>query len=224
MSPAQKQSLLENQQRLLRLEPGEQQRLRAFAAELEQDPEAARLREVMLRYEAWTQRLPLDIRSELAQLTGDARVARVKQLIGEEARLAALRLSPEDAALVAAWIEHRVMANMPPEQRERLEQATDAERRRMIGRLIWQRSQQSGMAHGFNFRTQDLQALAETLSPEARRQMAQAATAHRGQQLIGEWMRQSLGMNGGSSRGVGISPRGMGGDFRQPSRRGRPRD
>ncbi|HEY5313334.1 MAG TPA: hypothetical protein VIK18_12480 [Pirellulales bacterium] len=213
MSPEQKQTLLENQQRLEQLEPDEQRRLRAFAAALEQDPEADRLRAIMLRYAAWVRQLPMEKRSELLQLSGDARLARIKQFISQESRWAAQRLSPQDEQVVAAWIEHRALEVLPPEQRTRLEQAPAAERRRMLARLVWQRSQQTGIGHGVGFRPPDLRVLSEKLSPAARQRLIQAVEAHRGSELVGDWIRQSLGSAYGSSRG-GMPSRG-GGDFRR---------
>lgn len=219
MTPEQKQTLVENQQRLEQLEPDEQRRLREFAEALEQDPQADRLRATMLRYAAWVQRLPVEKRSELLQLAGDARLERIKQFISQESRLAAERLGAHDEQVVAAWIEHRILESVAAEQRARLEQAPEAERHRMIARLVWQRTQQPGMGHGVGFRPADFQALAEKLSPAARRQLIQAVEAHRAAQLVGDWIRQSLGISGGPQRG-GPPPRGGphergGGEFRR---------
>lgn len=217
MSPEEKQLLLENQQRLEKLDPEQQRRLRAFAAALEQDPQADRLREVLLRYDAWAERLPLDKRAELLQLDDDARLARVKQLMSEGPRFAGQRLSDSDAKLVAAWIERRALDNMAAEQRERFEQLPAAERHRMIARMIWQRGQQGGPGAGLPLRPQDFQTLGERLSPTARRQLAQALNEHHAMQLVGEWVRQSLGVNNLMGRGGG--PNWGGGDFRRHPRR-----
>jgi hypothetical protein len=63
------------------------------------------------------------------------------------------------------------------------------------------------MGQGVALRPPDLQNLADKLSQPARRQLAEALKAHRAMQLVGEWVRQALGIAAGPPRG--------GGDFRR---------
>ena len=94
----------------------------------------------MLRYEAWIDACRSEVPSEFMQLAEDDRIARIKLLIANLSPLANQQLSSTRRSLVGAWIEHRLLENMPREQRERLEKFPPGERRRMIARLVWQRT------------------------------------------------------------------------------------
>lgn len=86
LSPAQKQELLDHQEKFLKLPPEEQDRLRRLSHELETDPQSAELRLVMQRYYDWLKTLPAYQRAQLRELPPEQRVKRVQALLEEQAR------------------------------------------------------------------------------------------------------------------------------------------
>ncbi len=194
MSPAEKDQLLRQQQRFSQLDPAEQQRLRTFAADLDQAPDGSELRQVLDRYYQWLLTLQGIQRAQLLQLDPDQRIERIKQLKVDEKRLAAHRLSTSDAKAVFNWLEHRVMENIQPAMRDRLQQLSPAERHREIVRMVWQRSQSpEGFRNPGMFKPGDMQDLRADLSEPARKQLNQALDDHKVGQLLGDWVKQALG-------------------------------
>ena len=215
MSPAEKDQLLRQQQRFLQLDPAEQQRLRAFATDLDQAPDAAQLRQVLDQYYGWLLTLPGLERAQLLQMDTEQRLQRIKQMKADQVRLAAHRLSASDVQAVSDWLERRVMENVPPPVRDRLQQLTPGERHREIVRMIWQRSQSP---EGFKgpgpgpgpSKPGDLQDLRAQLSESARRQLNEALDERKVGQLMADWVKQALGgyFSGGrpmAAGGIGVS-------------------
>lgn len=86
LSPAAKEALLERYQRFIRLDPGEQERVRRLHAALVQDPQSAELRQVMLHYYDWLKTLPPYQQAELRELAPAARVQQIKRLLEWQAQ------------------------------------------------------------------------------------------------------------------------------------------
>lgn len=86
LSPAAKEALLERYQRFIRLDPGEQERVRRLHAALVQEPQSAELRQVMLHYYDWLKTLPPYQQAELRELAPVARVQQIKRLLEWQAQ------------------------------------------------------------------------------------------------------------------------------------------
>jgi hypothetical protein len=210
MSPAEKDQLLRQQQRFAQLDPAEQQRLRAFAAELDQAPDGSELRQVLDRYYQWLLTLPGIQRAQLLQLEPERRLQRIKQMKADETRLAAHRLSPSDVQAVSNWLERRVMDNVQPAMREQLQQLPPAERHRRIVGMIWQRSQSpEGFKGPGLVKPGDMQGLRAELSESARKQLNQALDDRMVGQLMGDWVKQALGGYFGGGRPMAAGGRGV---------------
>jgi len=105
MSPDRKEQLRRVEERFLGLDPGEQQHLRQLYAELQEDPDAAKLQSLMYRYCDWLKTLPLYSRGELAELPPDERIKWVKRRLREElAREGGRRLGGKDAEVLWKWM------------------------------------------------------------------------------------------------------------------------
>ena len=81
MPPNEKQQLQRRLDRFEGLDPAEQNRLRQLNEDLEQAPDAPRLREVMQRYYEWLKTLTPYQRIELNQLPAEKRIERIKSLM-----------------------------------------------------------------------------------------------------------------------------------------------
>jgi len=88
LSPAQKQELLEHEEKFLKLEPSEQERLRRLNRDLEKDPQGPELRRVMQRYYDWLKTLPPYQRAQLQELSPEERVKRIQTLLADQSRKA----------------------------------------------------------------------------------------------------------------------------------------
>jgi hypothetical protein len=88
LDPAQKQELLNHEEKFLKLEPSEQERLRRLSQELEQDPQGPELRRVMQRYYDWLKALPPYQRAELQELPPEERIKRVRAILADQSRKA----------------------------------------------------------------------------------------------------------------------------------------
>ncbi len=84
LSLAEKEQLLRRQDRFAGLDPAEQNHLRQLNRDLQQDPNAPRLREVMRRYYDWLKTLTPYQRIELSQLSPEKRIERIKKLMQEQ--------------------------------------------------------------------------------------------------------------------------------------------
>ncbi len=84
LSAAAKEDLLEHYRRFAKLDPVEQERICQLHAELEQDPESAELRRVMLNYYDWLKTLPPYQQAELRELPPARRVQHVKRLLEQQ--------------------------------------------------------------------------------------------------------------------------------------------
>ena len=180
--------------RFAQLDPAEQQRLRAFAAELDQAPDGSELRQALDHYYRWLLTLPGIERAQLLQLEPEQRLDRIKKMKADEGRLAAHRLSASDVQAVSNWLERRVMDSVQPAMRDQLQQLSPPERHRRIVGMIWQRSQSpEGFKGPGPLKQGDLQDLRGELSESARKQLNQALDERKVGQLMGDWVKQALG-------------------------------
>jgi hypothetical protein len=134
MKPAEKKQLLQHQGEFLALEKQERQRLRQLQRDVENDPDADKLRLVMHAYCEWLKTLPAHTHAELLDLEPAKRIERIKQLRAEEEK----ELSPKDLEGLLGWL--RDYAANPKHQAEILQTATEEERQRFQARTPAERA------------------------------------------------------------------------------------
>ena len=86
MTPAQQAELMEHQRQLAKLDPARQEWLRSVCLELHERPNAEELRKVMRRYYDWLTTLSPSVQAELLELPREQRVARIQQMLAEQAK------------------------------------------------------------------------------------------------------------------------------------------
>jgi hypothetical protein len=84
LSAAAKEDLLEHYRRFTMLDPVEQERVCRLHVELDQDPNSAELRRIMLNYYDWLKTLPPYQQAELRELPPARRVQHVKRLLEQQ--------------------------------------------------------------------------------------------------------------------------------------------
>ena len=201
MTAEEKEQLWRKYERFRVLPAAEQDRLRLLDAALEADAEAARLRQVIQRYQHWLERLSPAERAELISLDPQQRLARISQLRGEEAR----RLGPQDAEAFAAWFEALLVRQRPWLKRTLDQAADEGERRAQIRRII-----EDGFFRGPGrpapagppdrsrrpfWSPDDLAKLKDALSETARRTLDEAAQPLERRKLVLSWLRQAYFKN-----------------------------
>ncbi|HEX5444631.1 MAG TPA: hypothetical protein VFW87_12405 [Pirellulales bacterium] len=199
-----KEELLRRFERLEKLPAAEQHRLRQLDADLQRDSNARQLHAVLRDYQQWLDQLAGFERAELMALPAERRLARIKQLRGEEER----QLSAEDQAVFAQWVEEKVLARMTSAQRQRFTAPTanlpENRRRQELGKLLRAmmqaaRSKQTAdKSPGARPRPKPRsfwnaaarQELAERLSPLGRRQLDDAGDEAAQRKLVQSWARE----------------------------------
>lgn len=201
MDAEQKEQLWRQYERFRALPPAEQSRLRSLNQELSQDAEAAQLQQVMVRFQAWLDRLSSAERAELISLDPQQRLQRIEQLRKEEAR----QLGPEDVKAFAAWLEARLLKQFPREGAN-FAALSETERRERVRTLMRMSLSRPNFRQRPVFSKEDLAELQKTLSPKAQRQLDEAAGPLERRALFGSWIRQiySPGPGGPSLRMTGI--------------------
>lgn len=216
----QKQELLRKFERFQKLPSAERQRLRQLDGEIARDSQAARLHLVLSQEQRWLDQLAGVERAELVSLGADERLARIKQLRAEEER----RLSHEDQAVFADWVEQRLLQRMDGPQRKRVEAEwatlSEAQRRRAVGqrlRTVMQTgrprppSERSGNEKQRPRRLwnpEALHELAQRLSPHGQRQLEEAGSPEAHRKLIQQWVREVFYAPGGG-RGLALPASGI---------------
>lgn len=184
MSAEEKEQLQRKKERFEALSESEQKRLRELHSAVASAPESDELQAVMSRYHAWLKTLSSAVRAELLSLPPDERIKRIKELKQDQERQRfrefANNLPERDMNVVYAWIEAFVgqheaeyLQRTPPDFRRRLEQQTEAERRKaLVAGLIWRRWDNDSPKPS----ERDVAELMPRLSEETRKELARAAT------------------------------------------------
>ncbi len=198
-SAAEREELWEHQKRFVNFSPAEQQRILRLYNELEQDPQGRQLRRVMKNYYDWLKTLPAYQQAQLHDLKPADRVERIRRMLAEQAKKSALPLlprseaksgrlaadqnarrpSPADVEALLTWIDDYAkhhgtsfLENLPPGQREELEQQltgeTDDLRRKDLLAVIWLRWQLDNPGKVLPVTDQELRDLRAKLSPAIR--------------------------------------------------------
>ncbi len=143
MSRLQKAHLLQAQMRLQALPPAEQERLRRLNRQIDQDPQAADLRQTAQRYYAWLKTLPMYRRAELQETPPQQRLDAIQRALEEESAQSVRRPRPQDAEALWRWMqqyaqqhEAEVLAALPPDRQQEW-QSDPEHRRRLAMSLLW---------------------------------------------------------------------------------------
>ncbi|MHB1033003.1 MAG: hypothetical protein ACYC35_19840 [Pirellulales bacterium] len=209
MNPEQKEQLLRRQQRFAGLSSAEQEKLRQLHEQLEGDAHAAELRKVLHQYSKWLTTISSGDRAELLELPPTERLERIKKLKKEQqerqARIKkekeereareAKYLTPKDFEELQSWVEEyakrheeEVLSHLPPDQRHRMDERPEAQRRGDLLWLIWQPGPRGGRPSLPNLTEEDLTQLRARLSSEARKRLDAASSPDERKQLIGNWV------------------------------------
>jgi hypothetical protein len=108
MSPEQKQAIAEKRERFTALPPEEQSRLRKLAADIDADPDGAKLRLVLTNYHDWLKSLGAKDQSQVLSASLDERIPKIKQAqvhqASERLKAIALDVSPADVTAISDWM------------------------------------------------------------------------------------------------------------------------
>jgi hypothetical protein len=206
MSAADKAELQRQAERLRRLTDEEQNRLRKLEHALSADPQGARLREVMARYQEWFRGLNSTQRTELLSLPPEQRVPRIKSLMDEQERqrfqeLLAVPLQPEDQRVLASWVnellrdnEQRLLEQLPPLERQRLRQVEDSNRRMLllIAAFRFRSGPTTRLLELMQPTEEQLLDLRKRLSPQSRAALDSARDAAERRLVVQSWLRAAL--------------------------------
>jgi len=194
MSATQREQLMHRQTQFAAMDPDEQQRLRQLHAQLECDPAAPQLRQVMQHYSDWLKTLPPQRRDELLELEPAERIKRIKKLLLEHASRPARRLNEQDAAGLVRWMEcyaaaseDHVLQSLPESRREQIQRMNPAMRRRVV---IWSLGQrwQAAPPGGVPLNEDELADLRAHLSPASRERLKTKTPAEQWKTICG-WIR-----------------------------------
>jgi hypothetical protein len=174
------------------LPPEERDRLRQLHAQIDADPDPARLRGTLQRYCRWLASLPPFRRNELSELKPDERVKRIKQMLEEQAKWEAKRPSSQDLTAFTRWLEQYVGRNeaevvrtMPDVHRRRLEESNPATRKRL---LMWWRWQAVTAGVVSPPSAADFAELRQSLSPDTRARLESKSVAEQ-TRIVGGWLK-----------------------------------
>ena len=146
MDAAQKEQLRRRCEQFDHMDKEERRRIRDLHESLRKHPKQDELRRVMHRYYEWLKTLSPGERAELRDLKGAARIARIKELQGEQHRRDRFRhrgsrgsLTRDDVKEVSKWLreyakthEKTLLAAMSEEARRRFDNAKESDRDRNL--------------------------------------------------------------------------------------------
>lgn len=192
MSPPEKKQLLRQYDRFRAFSPAEQQRLRQLHEQIQNDPDADRLRRIMQAYCRWLKSLPAYRRAELLNLEPAERIERIRQIRDEEAKRPQLK----DMEGLLRWMdryaaehEAEILKAIPEKFRRHLSEASPRVRKWMVERFLWMRWQMARSGKPPWLTDDDLAGLREELSDEARKRLEKEPAAAQWQ-TIGGWIRR----------------------------------
>ncbi len=193
MSTAQKENLLNRQQQFSKLEPAERQRVRQLHDQLRDDPEAARLREVLTRYYQWLTALPQFRQLQLKEAPTEQRIQQIKKIQQSQA---ASQLDPQDREALRLWIdryvrqhEARLLEMVPANYKKKISKVAPEMRHRWVLALIYKRWQRVGAPALATLGSGELASLRAGLSPSTRARL-EALPTDKQWQRVAEWIGQ----------------------------------
>jgi len=201
MTPAKKEELQRKKERYDNLTYEEKLRLRQLHEQLSCHRDAGRLRKIMIRYNDWLKSLSPSQRVELAELSGQERIAKIKQFMQEQesqrfSQLVKTRLGQEDVRTIFAWLheyaqrhERELLSRLSDEARKRVLQETDPKKRWPLLLHAFQRRRPGG--NPISPDANEIAELREGLSAEAQKALDSVPDQQK-QMLIQFWIRAAV--------------------------------
>jgi hypothetical protein len=172
MTADQKEELSRHRQQFAALGTAEQQRIRQLHEQLLQEPDGAKLREVMNRYCQWLSAQPAYRGAQLLELKPPARIKQIQQ---EQGRVAGKRLEVKDLEAIARWTEQyateheaQLLEILSKSARARLAKLSPAMRHRVVLATLCQRWQSGNPDSHPAITDAETADLLSRLSPELR--------------------------------------------------------
>ena len=194
MNPAEKETLRRQLESFEKLDPAQQERLRQLHKDLQQDPKSEQLRRVMQGYCKWLKELSPYRRAELLEIEPVERIQRIKQICEEEAK----RPTREDMEGVFRWMEQFVskhgtgiQESLPEPLKKKMAELDSDRRRRWLAWMGWQQWQMSRFAKPLRATDDDLAALRNNLTENARKHL-ESEPPERQWQIVSGWIRSSF--------------------------------
>ncbi|MFM8251143.1 MAG: hypothetical protein ACKOBW_06060 [Planctomycetota bacterium] len=204
LAPDELWQLAIKQERFQQLPPARQADLRKFHGDLQTDPQADKLQEILNRYHEFLQTLPAAQRAELLSLSAEERVARIRKIQQDRQKEDERRqgggrpIDPADQKAILDWLDQLAIRheteftqNSNPRFKEFLEQITDERRRRLmlIGAALRTRGESS---KPWSPSEQEVQELVAQLSPNLQRDLESRKTAEERLERVQELIRWSF--------------------------------
>jgi len=105
MDAEQKDQLLQNYQRFVRLDEAERERLRKLHGDLETAADQAELRNVLQRYNDWLNDLPPNQRADVLAAPPEERLKKIESLTAAQKKQESSRLGAADIDAMRSWIQ-----------------------------------------------------------------------------------------------------------------------
>ena len=174
--------LVRKKRRFDSLSPDQQERLRQLHEQISTDAQAEQLRQTLVLYNEWLKTLTTDQRAELEGLSGEERIAKIREFKQhqEERNFRILNeseLPPEDVREIMLWannyimrVQDEILAWMPPDYQRFARNADPQRRRRMIMNALAQRPPDKEVPLP---NEDEIRSLMNRLSPDASRILKQ---------------------------------------------------
>ena len=211
LSQFEKEHLSSQQRRFNRLGEDAQGKLRGLQQDIENDPSAQRLQDVMSRYGKWLGGLPSSQRAELLSMPAEQRLEVVAKLVKQqqEARFAELlqvKLEKKDLEAILKWVDDfvanhdpwmksnldEVLQSLTSEQRARFHRGDDPQRCRrslLIGAFLHPSHYESLPAEFPKPAENDFQDLRQQLSDRGKKLLDTASMGVERKSLVARWVR-----------------------------------
>jgi len=210
LSGRERAELLQKLQRFESLPARGQRRIRELDRQINRDPKSAALDQVATRYYQWLRQQTAGRRAELRALAPDHRIEMIRRLQAAQRAKEARTLSSADQKAVIAWLrawmirkgrghmlsdwshhllaenDHHGASDLPGRRRTG---AARIERKEMMARTLM-RVRPDRLMHLME--TEDIERLAQRLSPTARKTLEQMTPEPQRKRLVVEWIHQAV--------------------------------
>jgi hypothetical protein len=194
LTAAEREELRLKKERFDRLSKVEKQVLRQIHERICSDPEAEKLREIMVRYNEWLKSLPSSKRAALLDLPTDERLAEIKRIVAEqeEARFNELvkkALLPQDFEAMIDWFQERVLSRLPADMQSQITTIGDPRRRRFEAmRLYRMHTGDQRLFESQPLTTEEIQMLTDQLSERARDALNKSEDVEAQNRIVRDWI------------------------------------
>jgi hypothetical protein len=194
LTAAEREELRLKKERFDRLSDKEKQGLRRMHQRICSDPEAEKLRQIMVRYNEWLKSLPSSKRADLLDLPTNERLADIKRIVveQEEARFNELvkrALLPQDFEAMIGWLQERVLSRLPVDLQSRITDIEDPRRRRFeTMRLYRHQTGDKWLFESQPLTAEEIQMLTDKLSEQARKALNKAEDVEAQNRIVRDWI------------------------------------